>query len=446
MLTEENIRRGMTPDQAARAARIRLGAPASLKEQHRDVRGLPAADAVLQDLRFAFRLIRQGPLVLRRGRRRARARHRRERRRFHHRECRRFCGACRSRTSDRLYIAVVAEPLRPPLERVDAEFQDWRGRTRTLRRPRGLQRRRREHQRRSRAARAGAAAPGSRANALRRAPAAGAAWPRLHGRTTSGREPNPSSSSAMRVWKSRYARRPGGARDDDARERTRRHHRRRDARRHEVSGQHRHLEAVHCNRRAVAAERCGQLRVFGRLQDGAGRRDAQAELSGLGQQTIAAYPDATKDLVGVRLETFSERFIGGAGRPMIITVMAAVVFVLLIACANVANMLLSRSAARAREIAVRTAMGATRWRVVRQLLIESLVLGFMGGGIGLGLAVVRRAVLRGGDAVVRPAVLGRLRSGLRGRRLRRGRLHADRDRCSASRRRCTSRRRTTAWS
>ena len=131
-----------------------------------------------------------------------------------------------------------------------------------------------------------------------------------------------------------------------------------------------------------------QLRVFGRLRDGAGRRDAQSELSGLGQQTIAANPEGAKDIVGARLETFSERFIGGAGRPMIVTVMAAVVFVLLIACANVANMLLARAAARAREIAVRTAMGATRWRVVRQLLIESLVLAFMGGGIGLGLAVV----------------------------------------------------------
>ena len=59
MLTEENVHRGMTPEQAARAARIRLGAPASLKERHRDVRGLPAADAILQDVRFAFRLIRR---------------------------------------------------------------------------------------------------------------------------------------------------------------------------------------------------------------------------------------------------------------------------------------------------------------------------------------------------------------------------------------------------
>ena len=129
------------------------------------------------------------------------------------------------------------------------------------------------------------------------------------------------------------------------------------------------------------------LSVFGRLEDGGDRRAAQAELNGIAQQLAAAYPDTNKDLVGVRVETFTERFVAGPARVMFLAMMGAVSLVLLLACANVANLLLSRSAHRAREIAVRMALGATRLRIVRQLLLESVVLGFMGGSIGLLLAL-----------------------------------------------------------
>jgi len=129
------------------------------------------------------------------------------------------------------------------------------------------------------------------------------------------------------------------------------------------------------------------LSVFGRLDDNADRRTAQAELNGIAQQLAAAYPDTNKDLVGVRVETFTERFVGGPARIMFLTMMGAVSLVLLIACANVANLLLSRSAHRAREMAVRMALGATRLRIIRQLLIESVVFGFIGGSIGLLLAL-----------------------------------------------------------
>lgn len=130
------------------------------------------------------------------------------------------------------------------------------------------------------------------------------------------------------------------------------------------------------------------LQVFGRLRDDASRKQAQTELNGIAARLAAAYPDTNKDFTGVLVETFAERFNGGNIRTVMLAMMGAVSFVLLIACANVANLLLSRSVHRSREIAVRIALGATRWRVVRQLLVESVCLGVMGGVLGLGLAVI----------------------------------------------------------
>jgi predicted permease len=128
------------------------------------------------------------------------------------------------------------------------------------------------------------------------------------------------------------------------------------------------------------------LNMFGRVRHGVSRKEAQTEASGIAGRLIKEYPQDYEELSGAVLETFNERFNGGPIRAIFLAMMGAVGFVLLIACANVANLQLSRSAARAREIAVRIAMGATRWRVVRQLLIESVLLGVIGGVLGLGLA------------------------------------------------------------
>jgi len=130
------------------------------------------------------------------------------------------------------------------------------------------------------------------------------------------------------------------------------------------------------------------LNVFGRLAPDAGRAAADAEMHGLAARLIAEYPQAYEDQRGIAVETFSERFNAGATRTVFLAMLGAVSFVLLIACANVANLQLSRSLRRTREIGVRIALGASRRRIVRLLLIESLLLGLIGGVLGLTVAVV----------------------------------------------------------
>jgi putative ABC transport system permease protein len=130
-----------------------------------------------------------------------------------------------------------------------------------------------------------------------------------------------------------------------------------------------------------------QLQVFGLLQPGAELPAAQAELSGIAHRLAAQYSATDKNTTALVM-SFHERYNGGNIKMIFILMLASVGFVLLIACANVANMMLSRSIARQREMSIRAALGASRWRVVRQLLIESVLLSVLGGLAGLGLAVL----------------------------------------------------------
>ena len=127
--------------------------------------------------------------------------------------------------------------------------------------------------------------------------------------------------------------------------------------------------------------------IAGRLRPGVSRATALSELNGVAAALATEYPDTNKE-IGAAIETFNERFNGGPIRTVFLALMGAVGFVLLIACANVANLQLSRSIHRAREMAVRVALGATRWRIIRQMLVESVLLGCVGGVLGLGLAII----------------------------------------------------------
>jgi putative ABC transport system permease protein len=129
------------------------------------------------------------------------------------------------------------------------------------------------------------------------------------------------------------------------------------------------------------------LNVFGRVHNGTSRREALTDLNTIAGRLIREYPKDYENMVGAAIETFNERFNGGPIRAVFLAMMGAVGFVLLIACANVANLLLARSAHRSREVAVRLAMGATRWRVIRQLLVEAVLLGGIGGLLGLGISI-----------------------------------------------------------
>lgn len=126
------------------------------------------------------------------------------------------------------------------------------------------------------------------------------------------------------------------------------------------------------------------LRTLGRLRPGVTREQVQAQMTAVARDLTRRYPESS-DGTAVQALDFRKAWSGPVG-PVLLVMMGAVAFVLLIACANVANLFLARAAARRKEVAVRLAMGASRGRLVRQLLTESVVLALAGGALGILLA------------------------------------------------------------
>jgi putative ABC transport system permease protein len=382
MLSADNVRRGMSPHDALRAARLRLGNPGSLAQSHRAMRGLPWFDAFIQDTRWALRSIARdrwfsaaaivalalgigtnatGFTIVHAA----------------------FLRGLPYEEADRL-LMLAWQPREGRRAGVSySELRDWREQASTFE---GLGAFVTNDMNVSDDRALPERLPAARITAntfalLRQSPIVGRGFDANDERKAA----EPVAIVSERVWRERFAGNPEIVG----------HVIRLDGRPATIVGvmpdAMRFPENASLWTPLVPSDDEEQraariLTIFGRLGRDASRRTAETEMNGIAQRLATAYAPAYEGFVGVRVETVTERFVGGRARTMFLVTMGAVGFVLLIACANVANLLLARSMVRARDAALRLALGATRARVIRQLLVESLMLALCGGVLGLLLA------------------------------------------------------------
>ena len=382
MLTEDNIRRGMNAVEARRQAALRLGAASSLQSRHRDVRGWPFLESLVQDARFAGRLMLKdgwfsaaavaaialgigantmGFTIINAA----------------------FIRGFNFERAEELH-SVSWRPTRGRrLGSSVLDFEDWRSQSRSFSAlgasafgainisddhapPEQTQ---------------GSSVTANFFDVLRQRPLLGRTF--VEGEDRRGAEPV--AIIGYEIWTNRFDR------DPDVVGRILR-----------INGKPATIVGIMPERMkfpdnselwvpliptdVMMTREVRPLSVFGRLAAGVTKEQAATEIDGIAQRIIKAHPSQLKNVTAGQVETLLERFLNGAAPRMFMVVMGAVIFVLLIACANVANLMLSRAMYRAREVAVRYSLGATRWRIVRQLLIESVALAGAGGVLGLALA------------------------------------------------------------